>query len=150
MAVVFPCAGGDAADLLGLPLKQAADRISATKAASLDDEYRASTVDFIEVNGRRDFVSGAEVFVVSDMRRLRFADVDFGWGRARYGGPARAGTGAVPGMVTTVGAYRSEGDDVEGLLALVSLPREAVDAFRGEVRKIIMNEFTPALLKAAI
>ncbi|KAK9108018.1 hypothetical protein Syun_024029 [Stephania yunnanensis] len=62
------------------------------------DEYRMSVLDSIEGNGRRAFCRESAL-VVSDMSRLRFAEVDFGWGPAVYGGPARAGTGHVPGML---------------------------------------------------
>ncbi|ONK81367.1 uncharacterized protein A4U43_C01F28290 [Asparagus officinalis] len=67
-----------------------------------------------------------------------------------YGGPARAGTGAVPGMVTSLVGYRREEDDREGLLALVSLPREAVVAFHREVRKIVMDGFAPEPVRSAL
>ncbi|XP_020263617.1 benzyl alcohol O-benzoyltransferase-like [Asparagus officinalis] len=113
-------------------------------------DFVSSTVDFIEVNGRRGFCSGLAALVVSDMSRLRFADVDFGWGLGIYGGPARAGTGAVPGMVTSLVGYRREEDDREGLLALVSLPREAVVAFHREVRKIVMDGFAPEPVRSAL
>ncbi|XP_020243269.1 benzyl alcohol O-benzoyltransferase-like [Asparagus officinalis] len=97
-AVVFPCAITDASDL-GRPLKTADNQITASKSVKSNDEYRSSTVDFMEVNKRRGFYRGLAAFVVSDMSRLRFAAVDFGWGQGIYGGRARAGTGAVPWML---------------------------------------------------
>lgn len=36
-----------------------------------------------------------------------------------YGGPARAGTGMVPGMMTSIIGHKNEGG-VEGVLALIS------------------------------
>ncbi|KAF3444350.1 hypothetical protein FNV43_RR14041 [Rhamnella rubrinervis] len=96
-AVVFPCAITKASKLVHKPLTYAASLISAVKNRVAENEYRASVLDFIEVNGRKGFCSEG-AFVVSDMTRLRFMDLDFGWGsKAVYGGPARAGTGLVPG-----------------------------------------------------
>ncbi|KAF9613727.1 hypothetical protein IFM89_010169 [Coptis chinensis] len=40
------------------------------------------------------------VLLETDMSRLRFADVDFGWGPAAYAGPLESTAGPVPGLVT--------------------------------------------------
>ncbi|KAF3444343.1 hypothetical protein FNV43_RR14034 [Rhamnella rubrinervis] len=135
-AVVFPCAITKASKLVHKPLTYAASLISAVKNRVAENEYRASVLDFIEVNGRKGFCSEG-AFVVSDMTRLRFMDLDFGWGsKAVYGGPARAGTGLVPGMVTSLVSHKNK-EGVDGMLALVSLPSELVDKFHMEVRKEI-------------
>lgn len=131
-AVVFPCAITKAVKLVEKPLNYAANLISQVKRDVTSDEYRASVLDFIEVNGRKGFCSEG-AFVVSDMTRMRFIDVDFGWGQGLYGGPARAGTGVVPGMVTSVITHKNE-EGVEGVLALVSLLPESVERFKKEVR----------------
>ncbi|KAL4195744.1 hypothetical protein AMTRI_Chr04g242600 [Amborella trichopoda] len=127
-AVVFVCARVDA-NALCRPegLANAARLISGAKR-EVDDEYRASVIDLLELRGRREF--GREgVFVVSDQSRLAFAGVDFGWGRAVYAGAARAGTGPVPGMVTSIVGHNG------GVVALVSLEREQVGAFEEAVRE---------------
>ena len=134
--MVFPCAITKASKLIHEPLTYAASLISAVKNRVAEDEYRASVLDFIETNGRKGFCSEG-AFVVSDMTRLRFVDLDFGWGsKAIYGGPARAGTGLVPGMVTSLVSHKNK-EGVDGMLALVSLPSEFVDKFHREVRKEI-------------
>lgn len=135
-AVVFPCAITEVSKLVHEPLTYAASLISEVKDKVADNEYRASVLDFIEVNGRKVFFSEG-AFVVSDMTRLRFVDLDFGWrSKAIYGGPARAGTGLVPEMVTSLISHKSKAG-LEGMLALVSLPSECVDKFHKEVRKEI-------------
>jgi hypothetical protein len=133
--VVFPCTVIKAAKLVEEPLSYTAKLIWEVKKDVIRDEYRASVLDLIEVNGRRGFCSEG-AFVVSDMSRLRFVDVDFGWGGGVYGGPARAGTGTVPGMVTSVIGHKNE-EGVEGALALVSLPPASLERFHKEVRKEI-------------
>lgn len=135
--MVFPCAITEASKLVHEPLTYAASLISAVKDKVADNEHRASVLDFIEVNGRRGFFSEGGAFVVSDMTRLRFVDMDFGWrSKAIYGGPARAGTGLVPGMVTSLISHKSK-EGLAGMLALVSLPSECVGEFHKEVRKEI-------------
>ncbi|KAK9115336.1 hypothetical protein Syun_022133 [Stephania yunnanensis] len=135
-AVVFPRAATKARTLVSEPLRYAAGLISEVKKGVAGDEYRMSVLDLIEGNGRRGFCRES-AFVVSDMSRLRFAEVDFGWGPAAYGGPARAGTGHVPGMVTSVVGHKDGEGGVEGLLALVSLPSHALELFHEEVRREI-------------
>ncbi|KAK9091661.1 hypothetical protein Sjap_024838 [Stephania japonica] len=136
-AVVFPRAATKAEMLISEPLRYAAGLISEVKNVVTGDEYRMSVLDFIEANGRRGFCKEG-AFVVSDMSRLRFAEVDFGWGPAVYGGPSRAGTGHVPGMVTSVIGHKDgERGGVEGLLALLSLPSHALELFHEEIRKEI-------------
>ena len=118
------------------PLGYVVDLISGAKDEASGDEYRASVLDFIEACGRRGFCSSDGAFVISDMTRLSFASLDFGWGGAVFAGPARAGTGVVPGMVTSVIRHKNE-EGVEGVLAMVSLPPELLDTFHMEVRKEI-------------
>lgn len=132
---MFPCTVITAAKLVEKPLHCTAKLIWEVKKDAIRDEYRASVLDFIEVNGRNGFCSEG-AFVVSDMSRLRFANVDFGWGEGVYGGPARAGTGMVPGMVTSVIGHKNE-EGVEGALALVSLPPASLERFHVEVKKEI-------------
>ncbi|ONI17448.1 hypothetical protein PRUPE_3G159900 [Prunus persica] len=134
-AVVFACAIAKAGELVDSPLHYASNLISQVKKVVTEIEYRASMLDFIEMNRRREFVADGG-FAVSDMSKLRFVDLDFGWGKGVYGGPGRAGTGLVPGMVTSVIGHKNE-EGVEGVLALVSLPAEYVEKFRKEVRKEI-------------
>ncbi|XP_077220712.1 benzyl alcohol O-benzoyltransferase-like [Tasmannia lanceolata] len=146
-AVVFPCAVARSDELCNGPIRYAAGLISGVKKGVSGDEYRASVLDFIEVNGRRGFCKEG-AFVVSDMSRLRFSAIDFGWGPGFYGGPARAGTGLVPGMVTSVIGHKNE-DGEEGVLALVSLPVEALERFQKEVRKEI-DTFAPFKLVSSL
>ncbi|KAL6006895.1 hypothetical protein ACLOJK_032391 [Asimina triloba] len=135
-AVVFPVAVTTAEALCNAPLGYAAGLVSGVKKSVVGDEYRQSVLDFIEANGRRGFCAEG-AFVVSDMTRLRFADVDMGWGQAVYGGPGRAGTGMVPGMVTSVIGYRDDDSGADGVLALASLPERAVEIFLREVKEEI-------------
>ncbi|KAH7658638.1 Transferase protein [Dioscorea alata] len=136
VAIIIPCTIVPAKQLGSRPLSFAAGLISELKRYGSDKDYRSSVVDFIEAHGPRGFSGGQGAFAVSDVSKLKFADVDFGWGPGVYGGLARAGTTNIPGMVAFLVGYKRE-DGVDGLLALLSLPRGAVDAFKDEVRNVI-------------
>ncbi|KAK9091666.1 hypothetical protein Sjap_024843 [Stephania japonica] len=56
----------------------------------------------------------------------------FDWFQASYAGPARAGIGLLPGMITSLLCHKSS-DGVEGLLALSSLPPMFTNRFRREL-----------------
>lgn len=139
VASVIPCTVVPAKQLGSRPLSFAAGLISELKRYGSDKDYRASVVDFFEAHGPRGFSGGEGAFLVSDVSKLRFADVDFGWGPGVYGGLARSGTTDIPGMVAFLVGFKRV-DGVDGLLALLSLPRGAVDAFKDEVRNVI-NSF---------
>ncbi|KAJ0962800.1 hypothetical protein J5N97_027922 [Dioscorea zingiberensis] len=133
VAVVVFCAVRPAKELVSRPISFAAGLISELKSLGSDKEYRASTVDFIEME-RRFWFRGEGTLFVTDVSKLRFADVDFGWGPGLYGGLARGGV-----VDVTLLGYKREEDGVEGLVALLWLPRETVDPFQEEVRRGIAS-----------
>jgi len=65
------------------PLSYTAKLIWEVKKDVLRDEYRASVLDLIEVNGRRGFCSEG-AFVVSDMSRLECMAVQQEPGPGRF------------------------------------------------------------------
>jgi benzyl alcohol O-benzoyltransferase len=137
-AVVFPCVSVPVDELCQKPLSYAASQIAMTKHLASQPEYRSSVIDYLEVHqGKVGFCGGKEAFVVSDQSKLRFADVDFGWGRALYGGPGRANTGNEPGMVAAVVSHHLENGE-EGLLLIFTMANEALIAFRNEVWKTVL------------
>lgn len=142
VALITPCTIIHAKQLVSQPLSFAVGLISELKSKVQDHkEYRSSAIDFIEMNGRSGFCNKV-AFAVSDLSKLRFDKVDMGWGQCLYGGFARAGVGDVPGlMVAPLVRYKREEDGLEGLLAIVSLPPQAVDVFQKEVRREIDSSY---------
>ncbi|XP_039142958.1 13-hydroxylupanine O-tigloyltransferase-like [Dioscorea cayenensis subsp. rotundata] len=142
VALITPCTIIHAKRLVSQPLSFAVGLISELKSKVVDHkEYRTSAIDFIEMNGRSGFCNKV-AFAVSDLSKLRFDKVDMGWGQCLYGGFARAGVGDVPGlMVAPLVRYKREEDGLEGLLAIVSLPPQAVDVFQKEVRRQIDSSY---------
>lgn len=136
-AVVFPCVSVPVDELCQQPLNYAASKIAMAKHLAAQPEYRSSVIDYLEVHQEKiGFRGGKEAFVVSDQSKLRFADVDFGWGQAVYGGPGRAGTGIEPGMVAAVVSHCLENGE-EGLLLIFTMAEEALYAFRNEVSETV-------------
>ncbi|KAJ3685989.1 hypothetical protein LUZ61_015153 [Rhynchospora tenuis] len=132
-AIVSPSVSVPVQDLCQKPLSYAASKIAMTKYLASQPEYRSSVIDYLEVcQGKVGLRGGKEAFAVSDHSKLRYADVDFGWGRAMYGGPGRAGTGSEPGLVASVVSHRLENGE-EGLLLIFTMASEVLEAFHGEV-----------------
>ncbi|KDP39571.1 hypothetical protein JCGZ_02591 [Jatropha curcas] len=54
-----------------------------------DREYLKSVADLLVIKGRP-HIAVEGTYLVSDLRYAGFKEVDFGWGSAIYGGPAKA------------------------------------------------------------
>ncbi|KAM0884739.1 hypothetical protein ACQ4PT_030787 [Festuca glaucescens] len=126
----------DPAVLLGGSLGDAVALVRQAKAA-VTSEYARSIIDEMVLLGRR-YLWPANMFILSDVRRLGFGRVDFGWGEPVYAGPADTSF-AVSFFAT--GKDR-DGEDV--VVAPVVLPRLAMDRFTTEVEKLL-NPVKPQL-----
>ncbi|KAK9690986.1 hypothetical protein RND81_09G169000 [Saponaria officinalis] len=98
----------------------------------VDEEYMKSLADFMSVNGKPRYTR-AHTFSVSDVSRLKYDFMDFGWGPPVRGGPARGWLGApVPGYGSFfLGSKSSEGKRV--ILVPMYLPPLAMDRFVKEI-----------------
>jgi len=133
-AISFSCAKTTAGELANKPLSFAVKLINEAKTA-VNDEYMRSVIDLMELKGRLQCtVVGS--FFVSDLTKIGFRDVDFGWGRPAYGGPAKGGVGVLPGMANYFISHRNT-SGVEDIVLSICLPSAAMRKFQAEISHAI-------------
>lgn len=133
-AFAFPVAISAAADLTGSPLHYAVDLVRKAKA-DVTKEYMQSLADLMVIRGRPHFAV-VRSYLVSDVTQAGFGDVDFGWGKAVYGGPAKGGVGAIPGVASFYIPFRNTKGE-NGIVVPVCLPANAMDVFVKELEALL-------------
>ncbi|KAJ1385168.1 Transferase [Sesbania bispinosa] len=68
-----------------------------TKALQLKQEEEVRMMCVVNSRARFNPPLPVGYYVVSDLTRARFREIDFGWGKAIYGGVAKGGAGLFPG-----------------------------------------------------
>ncbi|XP_054820046.1 benzyl alcohol O-benzoyltransferase-like [Prosopis cineraria] len=128
-AIAFPAAISTASKLCESPLGYALELVRKA-IAEVNGEYIHSVADLIGTKGPTG--SGTMLScMVSDLSSLRFRNVDFGWGKAAYAGPAKSGFDTFQGQIFYVGHANSKGE--EGRLVPVCLPPECMERFAKEL-----------------
>ena len=88
---------------------------------------------------KRPHFTVVRAYLVSDVTRAGFGDVDFGWGKASYGGPAKGGVGAIPGVASFYIPFKNKkGED--GIVVPVCLPSQAMEVFAKEVNAMLQEK----------
>ncbi|KAL5723538.1 hypothetical protein ACHQM5_006926 [Ranunculus cassubicifolius] len=133
-AFAFPVAVTKAGKLCQNPLGYAVELVKKAKA-DVTEDYMKSVADLMVLNGRPHFTV-VGTYLVSDVTRAGFSDVDFGWGKAAYGGPAKGGVGAIPGVASFyIPMKNAKGED--GVVVPICLPGPAMERFVVELNKIM-------------
>uniref|UniRef100_A0A7N0ZTL2 Benzyl alcohol O-benzoyltransferase n=1 Tax=Kalanchoe fedtschenkoi TaxID=63787 RepID=A0A7N0ZTL2_KALFE len=129
-AFAFPVALTSAGELSAHPIEFALQLVKKAKN-DVTEESMKSVADLMVLNNRPHFTV-IRSYVVSDVTRTGFETVDFGWGEAAYGGPAKGGVGAIPGVASFyIPAKNKKGE--KGITIPVCLPAEAMDVFVKEM-----------------
>ncbi|TYH45485.1 hypothetical protein ES332_D11G268300v1 [Gossypium tomentosum] len=127
-AVVFPAAITTARKLSQNPLGYAVKLVKQAKER-VSGEYVKSVADLMVMKGRPHYPMAGSC-VVTDVTRAGFEEVDFGWGKAVYGGLAKAGLGAkLPAASPCVNLVAIKG----GIAISICLPAPAMDIFAKEL-----------------
>ncbi|XP_074580195.1 benzyl alcohol O-benzoyltransferase-like [Curcuma longa] len=136
-ALAFPVAVSTAGKLSSNPIGYALDLVKKAKS-SVSDEYMRSLADLMALR-RRPHFTVVRSYLVADVTRLGLGNVDFGWGKAAYGGPAKGGAGTIPGLGSFyIPSRNSKGE--EGIVVPVCLMAPAMDKFTQEMHNLMEEE----------
>ncbi|KAK7344197.1 hypothetical protein VNO77_13541 [Canavalia gladiata] len=125
----FPAAISTAGELCEKPLEYGLKLVKEA-IGEVSEEYMHSLADLMVTQGRPLFTVVGSCLVL-DTTYAGFRDLDFGWGKALYGGMVKAGAGAFPAINFHVPCQNAEGE--EGILVLVCLPAQVMKAFAKEL-----------------
>ncbi|KAL9231686.1 hypothetical protein vseg_006881 [Gypsophila vaccaria] len=133
-AFAFPVAVSTAGQIRENPLGYALELVRKAKG-DVTQEYMHSLADLMVLKGRPHFtVAGS--FLVSDVTRAGIGELDYGWGPPVYGGPAKGGVGAIPGVASFYIPFRN-GIGANGVLVPLCLPGFAMDRFVTELNRLL-------------
>nr|BCK60965.1 benzoyl-CoA transferase 3 [Scoparia dulcis] len=131
-AFAYPAAVSSVEELVSKPLEYAVELVMRAKSM-MSEEYIKSVADLMVTRGRPHFnVEGT--YLVSDNRHVGFEDVDFGWGKAVYGGVAKGGIGEIPIVSFYIPVENIKGE--KELVVPICLPDNAMKTFVKEIEAI--------------
>ena len=150
-ALAFPVAVSTAGDLRANPVGYAVELVMKAKR-EVDLEYVRSVARLMARRGRPHFTV-ANAYLVSDVTKVGMCDLDYGWGKPVYAGPAKGGVGAIPGIASFLIAVKNAiGED--GIAVPVCLPGPAMDKFGEEMSKLMrpavvdIDDMSPRIISA--
>ncbi|KAM7489481.1 hypothetical protein LguiB_026965 [Lonicera macranthoides] len=125
-AFVIPAAISTVKKLSQNSLGYALELVMKAKS-SVTTEYVRSVADLMVTRGRPP-LQAAGSWLVSDFTRVGLRDVDFGWGKAVYGGMATGRVGDIPGLFNFFVPFRNnKGENV--VVVPLCLPAAAMERF---------------------
>ncbi|KAK4714124.1 hypothetical protein R3W88_020031 [Solanum pinnatisectum] len=152
-AFAFPVAVATAEKLIKNPLGYALELVKKAKS-DVTEEYMKSVADLMVMKGRPHFAV-VRTFLVSDVTRAGFGEVDFGWGKPVYGGLAKGGVGPFPGMASFYIPFRNKNGE-NGIVVPMCLPVFAMEIFVKEIERMLKGDDDPlvntsyAIIKPAL
>ncbi|MED6120787.1 Benzyl alcohol O-benzoyltransferase [Stylosanthes scabra] len=138
--IAYPAAVTAVKKLCENPFGYAVELIKKVKA-EVTEEYVRSVADLMVTKGRPLFTTVGS-FIVSNLTRFGFRELDFGWGNALYAGVAKGGVGSGFHGVTFLMDHQNENGE-EGVLFPIYLPSNAMERFEKELGDMIGGEWGP-------
>ncbi|KAK6243675.1 hypothetical protein QUC31_010084 [Theobroma cacao] len=132
-AVVFPAAKTTARKLFRNPLGYAVELVKQAKA-SVTEEYVKSVSSLMVIRDKQLHFPVVRSFLISDVTNFGFGDVDYGWGKAVFGGPAKA-----LGPISFLIQSKDKNGEV-GTLVSICLPAPAMESFAKELDNILKGQ----------
>ncbi|XVF30603.1 hypothetical protein REPUB_Repub16aG0072600 [Reevesia pubescens] len=133
-AFVFPAAITTARKLGQNPLEYAVELVKQAKA-SVTEEYVKSVASLMVIKGKRlPFTPVIGSYIISDVTKSGFGDVDFGWGKAVFAGPAK-GVGVISFFISA----RNKKGEI-GTLVPICLPAPAMERFVKELENMLKEQ----------
>ncbi|KAI5554880.1 hypothetical protein BDE02_19G044000 [Populus trichocarpa] len=133
----FPVAVATAGELSKNPFGYALELVRKAKA-DVTEEYMRSVSSLMVIKGRPHFTV-VRAYLVSDLRRAGFEEVDFGWGNAIYGGAAKGGVGAIPGVASFYIPFTNKKGE-NGVVVPFCLPAPAMERFVKELDGMLKDD----------
>ncbi|XP_012465918.1 benzyl alcohol O-benzoyltransferase isoform X4 [Gossypium raimondii] len=132
--LVFSAAITTVKSLREKPLGYAVELIKQAKA-SVTEEYVKSVAALMVARGKRiHFPNVIGTYIISDLTKARFEDIDFGWGKAVFGGPMIA-----VGVMGSLMATKNKKGEV-GSAASICLPAPAMERFAKELENMLKQQ----------
>ncbi|XP_062029769.1 alcohol acyl transferase 2-like [Rosa rugosa] len=130
-AFVYPAAVSGVKQLCESPLGYALELVMKAKN-EMNEEYMRSVADLMVIKGQPPYTLTGN-FTVSDNRRFGLADVNLGWGKPTFSGPAKALK-----FLSFYIQHKKEKED--GILVPVCLPSWSMARFQQELEKMTSSE----------
>ncbi|EYU41388.1 hypothetical protein ABFS82_11G105100 [Erythranthe guttata] len=124
-AFVLVAAISTAESLSKNPFHYAVELVMKAKTKATEEHVK-SVADLLVIRGRPHFTLG-------------FGDVDFGWGKPVYGGPAKGEVGVVPGLSSYYVPFKNKKGE-NGIIVPISLQKNAMDVFVKELEIMLKND----------
>ncbi|MFQ6667426.1 hypothetical protein Gotur_033459 [Gossypium turneri] len=125
--IVLPAAITTVKSLCEKPLGYAVELIKQAKA-SVTEEYVKSVAALTVARGKQiHFPNVIGTYIISDLTNAGFEDIDFGWGKAVFGGPMIA-----VGVISHLMPTKNKKGEV-GIVTSVCLPAPAMERFAKEL-----------------
>ncbi|KAI3677085.1 hypothetical protein L1987_86705 [Smallanthus sonchifolius] len=140
--VAFPVAFSKARDLRNKPFGYALELLMKAHS-NVSKEYIRSVSDLMAIKHGFRYIS-VRSFDVTDVTRVGFDAVDFGWGKPAYGGPVRAAL-ALPGLSGFYATYTNNRREC-GILVSIALSSGVMGRFVKELNGMLAQGNTPSKL----